>query len=68
MATTEENISAKKPARVILGIEDCKRLKARAMGMKRAALNIQLNAKTLAEEADALINLFDALETELSVP
>jgi hypothetical protein len=68
MATIEEKLSEKKLPRVIIGGEDCKRLKAEVVGMRRALRSIELNAKQFGDKADALIKLFDDLETELSEP
>jgi hypothetical protein len=68
MATMEKDVGKSVLPRVILGGEDCRRLKAEVVGMRRALRNIELNAKQFGDKADALIKLFDDLETELNVP
>jgi hypothetical protein len=68
MAALEETLNEKRLPRVILGGEDMQRLKAEVVGMRRALRNIELNAKQFGDKADALIKLFDDLETELNVP
>jgi hypothetical protein len=61
MATIQENLPKKELPCVTIGLDDAKRLREKVVGMKRAALNIEMNAKTFAENADGLIRLLDVL-------
>ena len=61
MVTLEENLTNKKPPCVTIGLDDARRLRAKLQGMKRAALNIQMNAKTFAEDADGVIKILDLI-------
>ena len=64
MATPEQNsIESQRLPCVKIGIADARRLMAKVSGMKRAALNIEANAKTFAENADGFNRLFELLIT-----
>ena len=47
--------------RVTLGLDDMKKLRDKAVGIKRAASNIQTSSTALIESADGFIKLFDGL-------
>jgi hypothetical protein len=56
-ANTLEKPNSEQGDYVKIGLEDATRLRAKVRGFKRAALNIQLNAKTMAEWADDIDKL-----------
>lgn len=46
---------------VTIGADDARKLRAKVQGMKRAALNIEWNARQFANEADKLTELLDLI-------
>jgi hypothetical protein len=55
METIEENLSAKKPARVILGTEDAQRLRNEVLEMRRLALKFAQRAHEISKILDLVI-------------
>lgn len=55
------NTIAEKPCRVIIDLESAKRMHDEIVSMKRAALNIELNAKRYAEHATNLQRFFSLI-------
>lgn len=58
---TEEQIVEKTVPCVRIGVADARKLRAKVQGMKRAALNIEWNARQFANEADKFMGLLDLL-------
>jgi hypothetical protein len=61
MSLAEKDVGKIDLPRVILGLEDMKKLRDTAVGMKRAASNLQTSSSALIESADGFIKLFDGL-------
>lgn len=59
--TTQEIGSVESPPRVTIGLDDAKRLRAKAVEMKRYHLSTRYYADKGAEVADELIRLMDLI-------
>lgn len=60
MSATEQMPPKTLPC-VTIGRDDARKLRAKVQGMKRAALNIEWNARQFANEADKFTELLDLI-------
>lgn len=63
---TEEQVVEKTLPCVRIGVADARKLRAKVQGMKRAAMNIEYQARLIGNDADGFLRLLDLLIEPLS--
>ena len=56
-----ENILEKEPTRVIISLDDALALRSKVQSQRRAALNMELNARRFVEASDGILKILDLI-------